>query len=583
MTELIIYEISTKNFTSPNGPESGTFVSTKDKISYLQELGVNALWLTGHNWSHPNHFYNIWTQYAVIRPDVLEPSLGTEEDFRDLISIAHKHGIKVFLDVITHGLMTESPIVKEHPEWFRDGTWGMTDFDWYGDHPDLDQWWKDTWIRYVTDFGIDGYRLDVSMYRPDLWWQIKQACKQKGREIVIFNECGPARRGVVDFLQMGIRYRDTTEHFSATNQIMMRLPEILKKSERNNNIAGFIVKIEATNGSVWTNGMKESRQIRICDAYLEQEKDILPPPKFPFSSDQIVLKISGFDTAAEIKNITVTPCDTCSPGTFGVTKWTLVEDITADYRLSYTWDDDTLVLKFPQHLPAKTYLTLQGSCHDDGWDGFPVGENPYVGGKSRYFFGYGLMMAPAIPIFMSGHEFAADFVPLPHLTPGLFGNGTPGKGTWLYGSWIQWDQLLDPAKAAMLEDAKALIHLRKALSDLIYPMQAGEIHKSFFEITDFYPSELPTPYGYLSEKRIVLVAGNPYDSEKELVIRLPWDREGFPQAQVYRVSSLWTSHESFFVKTGSDLTLEVQADGLPRGGVGIWEITPTGMEENKDD
>src|SRR5574337_668310 len=91
--ELIIYEIATTNFTSPAGPESGTFASLQERLPYLQELGITGIWLTGHNLADASHFYNIWTQYATIRPDVLDPRLGSEQDFRRLIDSAHERGI----------------------------------------------------------------------------------------------------------------------------------------------------------------------------------------------------------------------------------------------------------------------------------------------------------------------------------------------------------------------------------------------------------------------------------------------------------------------------------------------------------
>ena len=39
-------------------------------------------------------------------------------------------------------------MIKEHPAWFRGGSWGMTDFDWNGGHTALDDWW----VQYLTDF-----------------------------------------------------------------------------------------------------------------------------------------------------------------------------------------------------------------------------------------------------------------------------------------------------------------------------------------------------------------------------------------------------------------------------------------------
>ena len=43
LEHLIVYELATKNFTSPNGSESGTFASTEEKSPYLQKLGINAI------------------------------------------------------------------------------------------------------------------------------------------------------------------------------------------------------------------------------------------------------------------------------------------------------------------------------------------------------------------------------------------------------------------------------------------------------------------------------------------------------------------------------------------------------------
>jgi len=117
--DLIIYEIVTKQFTSPSGPGTGTFNSMMEKIDYLKDLGINAIWLSGHSWSDPCHFTNISTQYANIHPAMIDPSLGsdptdiekTEREFKELIQAVHQEGIKVFLDVISHGVMAYSPLV----------------------------------------------------------------------------------------------------------------------------------------------------------------------------------------------------------------------------------------------------------------------------------------------------------------------------------------------------------------------------------------------------------------------------------------------------------------------------------------
>ena len=162
---------------------------------------MTGIWLTGYSLCDPHHFYNIWTQYAVIEPDKFDPTLGTAEQFKGLIDEAHRRGIKVFLDVITHGLMEGSPVIQQHPSWFRGGSWGMTDFDWNGGHTDLDDWWVRIYSDFVTTYGVDGYRLDVNIYRPDLWERIRQNAAAAGHPIVIWEEMNAVIPGVTDFSQ----------------------------------------------------------------------------------------------------------------------------------------------------------------------------------------------------------------------------------------------------------------------------------------------------------------------------------------------------------------------------------------------
>ena len=93
---------------------------------------------------------------------------------------------------------------------------------------------------------------------------------------------------------------------------------------------------------------------------------------------------------------------------------------------------------------------------------------------------------------MSGEEFNADYRPLPQLSPGLFGGEPYGKGRWLYGSWIDWEQLKLPEKTQMLEDMKSIIKIRRSHSELIKPCRMGDTKRNFaaieYEPTESFPS-----------------------------------------------------------------------------------------------
>lgn len=515
LEQLIIYEIATKSFTSPNGPESGTFASLEEKLPYLEELGINAVWLTGHQLCHESHFYNIWTEYACIRPDRIDTSLGTEEEFKHFVDSAHSHGIKVFLDVITHGVMEDSPIVKEHPDWFAGGSWGMKDYDWYGGHADLDKWWVDTWLWYIEEFGIDGYRLDVAHYRNDLWALIRRKASDMGKKIVIIAETGPAICGVTDILQHG----EAISHNHGLNRSFRMLHDVagycrdrvMRVNER------YEVKIFYEDGTI-----QDSRdsswfgKAKVPEIIFEGNitKEILcADGGASYRMQMGRLRIENIHEEKKIQNIQVIN----KAGQ--VWNSNLAGVLEIDYTVEYVKRKNGLVAEFPLRIQDGQFLSVQLSCHDDGWVGFPEEESPYAAKGSRYLAGYTSLLAPGIPIFMSGEEFNADYRPLPQLAPGLYGEGEPGKGRWLYGSWIDWEQIKNQEKTEMLEDVKRIIQIRKTYPHLIHPGKMGENTSNFCPVDYEADAILPIPYCYRDGDEILLIAANA-DTEKDIEIKL---------------------------------------------------------------
>lgn len=504
LENAIIYEIATKNFTSPNGAETGTFSSLEEKIPYLVELGINVIWLTGHQLCEPGHFYNIWTEYACIRPDKLDASLGTENEFKHLINCAHKQGIKVILDVITHGVMKNSPLAAEHPEWFKGESWGMKDYDWYGGHKDLDQWWVNTWLWYIREFGIDGYRIDVAHYRNDLWAMIRKMAAQIGRKIMIVAESGPAIRGVTDILQHG----EVISHNYGLNQSSRILSDVAGYIKDRQIRAGehYDVKIFYEDGAVQDSSQQTWYQdIKVPVVIWEKSitKDIEDKKTgFAYQMQMGMVRVENIYGEKKIQNIQVRD----KQGQMWNSCMTDVLEV--DYVVFYQRKHNGLYLEFPLRVQDGQLLSIQLSCHDGGWDGFPLEENPYCAKGSRYLAGYSFLLAPGVPVFMSGEEFNADYRPLPELSPKLFGGELFGKGRWLYGSWLDWEQLKNPEKAYMLEDVKQMIRIRKKYSHLIHAYKMGEQNPEFGSVEYESIEELPVPYFYREENRVIVVCAN---------------------------------------------------------------------------
>ena len=246
--DLIIYEIgSTQAFTSPTGPGTGTFGSMAERLAYLEELGITGLWIDPPSLQESHRFfYNMWCRYAVMEPDKFDPVLGTEEQLQAMVEEAHRRGIRVFPDVKTHGVMDFSPLVKQHPDWFRGSHWRMADYDWYGGHTDLDDWWVKIWTDCIAKYKVDGFRLDVDLFRPDLWKRIRENAAAAGHPILIFEEDNPAIPGVTEFSQHETAiydYESTTENEVLTYD----LPAFYER--KYGDAAAYQVTIEYTDGT----------------------------------------------------------------------------------------------------------------------------------------------------------------------------------------------------------------------------------------------------------------------------------------------------------------------------------------------
>jgi hypothetical protein len=218
--DLVIYELNPRTFTSPDGigdgDGSGTFASLAERLPYLSDLGVNALWLAGFS-SSTRHFYGISSVYACADPSRLDPRLGTEDEFRDLVARAHDHGIRIMLDVISHGVVRESALVAEHPDWFPTSSWGMADYDYT--NPGFRDWWVRVWSRYATEFGVDGFRIDVDIADITVWDEIVTGLHAMGKEVVVFPENGRYHFSQTDWFLQTDKVRESGHRQYGGNDI----------------------------------------------------------------------------------------------------------------------------------------------------------------------------------------------------------------------------------------------------------------------------------------------------------------------------------------------------------------------------
>jgi alpha-amylase len=188
--QAIFYEIFVRSFNDSNGDGIGDFNGITQKLDYLQNLGVTALWLMPINPSPSYHGYDVINYFAVNR------DYGTQEDFKRLLDEAHRRGMHVIIDLVINHTSNQNPLFIDannnlqspYRNWYLwsntdPGTPGLYGSAWHdgkfgyyygifgGSMPDLNYTNPDVtaYMEKVVDFwltnvGLDGFRLDAPKY-----------------------------------------------------------------------------------------------------------------------------------------------------------------------------------------------------------------------------------------------------------------------------------------------------------------------------------------------------------------------------------------------------------------------------------
>src|ERR1700709_2644295 len=129
--DAIIYQLHVKAFADSNNDGIGDFAGLTEKLPYLQELGVTALWLLPlYPPARPHDRYHIG-DYGSINPD-----FGTMKDFKRFIQEAQKRGLRVITELVVNHTSDQHDWLKRA----RRSHAGSSARDWYV--------WSDTDQKY---------------------------------------------------------------------------------------------------------------------------------------------------------------------------------------------------------------------------------------------------------------------------------------------------------------------------------------------------------------------------------------------------------------------------------------------------
>ncbi|MFH8634597.1 glycoside hydrolase family 13 protein [Streptomyces lydicus] len=191
--DAVIYQVYVRSFADSDGDGVGDLRGARERLPYLRDLGVDAVWLTPFYASpQADGGYDVADYRAV------DPLFGNLQDADDLIRTAHDLDLRVIVDIVPNHTSDRHPWFRD-PELarqryvFRPGkgedgelppndwesvfggpAWTRTDRgDWYlhlfaPEQPDLD--WDnpdvhaefEAVMRFWLDLGVDGFRVDVA-------------------------------------------------------------------------------------------------------------------------------------------------------------------------------------------------------------------------------------------------------------------------------------------------------------------------------------------------------------------------------------------------------------------------------------
>lgn len=184
----------------------GDFAGITQKLDYLEDLGINTIWITPivenipgvtvtdtgkedvpYNAAYHGYWASDFTK--------LNPTLGTEEEFQTLIDQAHNRGIRIMVDIVVNhagydtnfGDMIRSgdDIVSGSDQ--KDSLSNLPDFR--TEDPAVSAQlvkWQTQWVK---DFGIDYFRVDtVKHVENDTWAELKNALTEVDSDFKMIGE-----------------------------------------------------------------------------------------------------------------------------------------------------------------------------------------------------------------------------------------------------------------------------------------------------------------------------------------------------------------------------------------------------------
>jgi maltose alpha-D-glucosyltransferase / alpha-amylase len=197
--DAVVYQLHVRTFSDSNGDGIGDFAGLTQRLDYLQELGITAIWLLPF---YPSPLRD--DGYDIADYTSVHASYGSLEDFKTFLTAAHTRGIRIIIEMVLNHTSDQHPWFKEarssrenlKRDWY---VWSETDTrypgvpiifvdtetsNWAWDPISKSYYWhrffshqpdlnfdnpavfEAVWeaMKFWLNLGVDGFRLDAVAY-----------------------------------------------------------------------------------------------------------------------------------------------------------------------------------------------------------------------------------------------------------------------------------------------------------------------------------------------------------------------------------------------------------------------------------
>jgi len=193
LREGVIYEIFPRDFSSA-GDLNGVTV----QLDRLKDLGITILWIMPiHPIGEKNRKGELGSPYSITDYYAIDPAYGTPDDFKRLVSEAHKRGMKVIMDLVADHTAWDSVMMKD-TEFYKHDDRGRV-------IPPVPEWTDVAALNYanlqlreymiamlkywIQTCDVDGFRCDAAAMVPtDFWVQVRAELVKVKPDIMLLAE-----------------------------------------------------------------------------------------------------------------------------------------------------------------------------------------------------------------------------------------------------------------------------------------------------------------------------------------------------------------------------------------------------------